>query len=75
MSEITLTEAEQDQVDMLEDMHKRMDLEPGSDEERDHVRIQGSNGMVGWKAQIVYAENHNCPVPHWAQEYREHFGV
>lgn len=68
---ITLTEEEQAQVDHLEAMHKRMDLEPGSDEERDHVRIMGSNGMVSWQAQIVYAENHNCPAPHWAQEYRD----
>ena len=43
---ITLTEEEQAQVDHLEVMHKQMDLEPNSDEERDHVRIMGSNGMI-----------------------------
>ena len=73
MTTLTLNEDEQAQVDMLENMHKRMNLEPGSVEERDHVHIQGLNGMVEWKAQIVYSENHNCPVPHWAQEYREYY--
>ena len=75
MNTITLTEDEQVQVGLLEALHIRMELEPDSDEERDHVRIQGSNGMISWQAQIVYAENHNCPAPHWAQEYRDHFGL
>jgi len=72
---ITLNEEEQAQLDHLEHMHKRMDLEPNSDEERDHVRIQGSNGMVSYKAHIAYAEKYNCPLPHWVQEYRDHFGL
>ena len=46
-----------------------------TEDERDHVRIQGSNGMISWQAQIVYAENHNCPPPHWAQEYRDYTGA
>ena len=72
---IELDAQEQAELDQLDRMHQAMNLVPGSNEEREHVRIMGSNGMISWKTHIVYAENHGCPVPHWVQEYRDHYGV
>ena len=70
-----LNQDEQAQLDQLELMHKQMDLEPGSDDEREHVRIMGSNGMVDWKVMITYSEKYGVQPPHWAEEYKQHFGV
>jgi hypothetical protein len=72
---ITLNAQEQEQLDQLEVMHAKMKLDPNSEEEREHVRIMGMNGLVEWKTAIAYAEKYGVEPPHWAEEYRQHFGV